>query len=910
MGSFPSFQAILQEVHQGLVGYATDEGPTTKAKLKFSEGEMTLDSFQIQAGKIVYDIFEALDLDEAARRDVSLQLARMGAAYYALKRRTWTFGADDRQIEWMLASHFFAPGLARLAAFWALQDVPDKDMPGGFFWYLPQIDEATEGARVYMPVAQVVDWLLDLMGEGLSSEAAERKDLTLRYPGCEVAFVRTLYNWKGGRTVPQIRSINDYFRDDANLKFSGTYSVAEGATSNEQWEAALTFVKRKGLSAEALRRQIPMAQPGRLQAILDGEASESERLHFVRCISDRYSQPSMRIIRRRLLFARMVQDCYVRLLKHLCPGVRVDNADPLHNKVLQLVAVYQYIYNLTIEANQRSAREDEAAENECFEGLLRPWDAMTLYLSILPSSFGASDELLGDLLTRHFMAMTPGSPLDDQFGLSADMDARIAERRLSWLKQEFDDEQATQRLRSRVRSGSSWRALQAESSFWVVSQISQDPAIGVAAQRQALVRLRELACSDSERMMVVMAELRQLLNPVDGRYLADVQKRVEELLVQAEASPCTDLWQAPILHYRARHHLAMGSFEKAASYCRKAVVFCKSQGFGPLEGVAARDLMAIDLADRRLVPHMYEALFMKMWREGILDGLQEPRLEDAARYVADYFWSDLYRPYPGVCRREPVAKVLVDGALEALMEADPARMRAWIVSNQKMLQKPLPYVQGDSIIMLFIKAVASLEEGLRLCRQDGHGGEGALAALQRVADFWRDAVLMLVELAPQQLDLADFKGQTPLMLMAEYGDHDMVDRMLSAGANPDIQDYRKRTALHAAVRSRNSVCVERLLASHCRTDLVMHEGQTPLHTAVIFGNLQAVKLLLDAAPELAQTKDIANESTPLEIAKGLLEHPEARLQLDSEMRRSGRRCASEAELKVLEGMLLQARYSQ
>lgn len=905
VGAFPSFQAILQKVHQSLVGYAAGEAPSTKTKLKFAAGEMSLDNFQVTAKNIISDIFATLELDEAAWRDMSIHLARMEGAYYALKRRTWTFGADDRQIVWMLASHFFAPGLARIAAFWALHEVPDKDMPGGAFWYLPQIEETDEGARVYMPVAQVVDWLLDLMGEGLSSDAASRTDLTQRYPGCEVAFVRTLYNWKSGGTVPQIRLIKNYFRDDAKLKFSGAFSVAAKATSEEQWAAALAFVNRKGLSAEALRLQIPMIQPGRIEAILKGEADESERLHFVKCISDRYSQPSMSIVRRRLLIARMVQDCYVRLLKFLCPEVSSDNADPLQNKLIQLVVIYQYIYNLTIEAHQRSEVEDEAAENVYFESLLRPWEAVTLYLSILPSCFGSSDELLGELLTRHFMIMTTGFALEDQVGVSIETDARISERRQNWLKQMSEEDDANKKLRSRIRSGSSWRALQAESSFWVVSQVCQNSAIGEDAQRQSLIRMSELANSDSERMAVIVAELHQMLNPMSGRYMLDTQSRVEELLGQAEASPCVAMWRAPLLHYRARHLLAMNDFKQASAVYREVLDVCKRQGFGPLEGESARDLMAIDLADQRLIHHMYETLFMKMWREGIFESQQEPRLEDAARFASEYFWSDLYRPYPSVCRKEPVAKALIDDALEALMEADPARMRAWILSNQKTLQKPLPYVQGDSIMMLFIKAGLSFEAALPRFRQVGYGGEGGLSTLHGLVGFWRDAILMLVELAPQQLALVDFKGQAPLMLMAECGDHDMVGRMLVAGANPDMQDYRKRTALHAAVRSGNVVCVERLLACPCRTDLVMHEGQTPLHTAVIFGNVKVARLLLDAAPELALKKDIANESTPLEIAEGLLEYPEARLHLESEMRRNGRRCASQEELKGMISLLLQ-----
>lgn len=902
MGAFPSFQSLLQEAHQGLVGYATGEGPSTKTKVKFAEGEMSWAGFEAMTKELITAIFEALDLDAAAWRDVSIQLARMEAAYYRLKCRTWTFAADDRQVVWVLASHFFVPGLARLAAFWSLEEAPDKGMPGGQFWYLPQLKADVEGARVHMPVAQVMDWLLDLMGVSLSAAASQRKDLTGKNTDRVESFMRTVYNWRSGESTPEIRMINEYFKDDAELVFQGVFVLPVAANDEERFAAALAFIDRKGLTAEALRLEIPMTQE-RLKDVLTGVADESEKQHFIQCLSERYGQPTLKLVRQRLLFARMVQDSYVRLLKFLCPNVAPDNADPAQNQLLQLIAIYQYVYNLTIAAHCQSGQKGEAAENAWFERQLRPWEAGSLYLSILPSRINVESEELAELLTRQFMTMQPGEKLEDQFGFSPEEEERIAVRRLEWLSQSRIEATAQEQLLLRLRRGSPWRALQAESNFWVISQISQHPSAGQSARDQALSRLRELASSDAERMTIMLAELHQLLNPTDGRYLSDAQEKVETLLAQAEANACANLWQAPLLHYRARHLLAMNEFQRASTLYRKVLTLCKEQGFGPLEGEAARDLMAIELGDRRLVPNAYDSLFLKMWREGIFEGKDEPRLEDVARAASEYFWSDLYRPYPGISRKEPVARHLISEALKILAKADFDSMRAWITANRKVLQKPLAYVQGDSIMMLFIKIGATLQEELSRSQVVRKAGEDGFTALQERAAFWRMAVLMLIELAPQQLNIADFKGQTPLMLMAESGSHGVIEQMLAAGADPDRQDYRQRTALHAAVRSGNPRCVELLLACPCRTDLVMHDGQTPLHTAVILGNLQAIRQLLEVNPALVRVTDVANGATPLEVAEELLHNPEARRHLESEMRRNGRRCATPEELQQMVPML-------
>src|SRR5690606_23436893 len=160
MSALPLPEAILLEIHQSLGGQGY---PTTK-KSKFATGQTSLETHKAMGEEILQAIFKALDMDPQARVDALRKGMECANAYKVLELNTWTFGANQRQILWSLLGHFYVPGLARRVGFWSLAQVLDKGMPGGRFWYLPEPCEVAGKPSLYLPVAQVVDWLLDLLG--------------------------------------------------------------------------------------------------------------------------------------------------------------------------------------------------------------------------------------------------------------------------------------------------------------------------------------------------------------------------------------------------------------------------------------------------------------------------------------------------------------------------------------------------------------------------------------------------------------------------------------------------------------------------------------------------------------------------------------------------------------------------
>lgn len=900
MSALPSVEAIMLEIHQSL---GCQSYPTNK-KNKFATGQASLASHTAMGGDILKAIFNALGIDPEAQQDAICNFMEFGNTYKALELNTWTFAADQRQVLWELLGCFYIPGLARRIGFWSLEQPLDKGMPGGRFWYLPELDEIEGMLRLYLPVAQVTDWLLDLLGMPLEEFADKRSETT---DGAHDGLRRTLYNWRS-TTLPQADTIQKYFADGEALEFAGAFTPDNNRTPAEQFADALGFVKQKKLTAQKLRFEIPMTQLGRLEAVIESCADADEQAVFVKCLAERYVEPSMHTIRQRFLLARTVQDGYFRLLKYLCPDVDRQCTDPNQNKLLQLFAIYKIIYNLTVKAWQTCRHEGEAAENIWFEQHLPEWDKLDLFLSILPSRRESASLELALLLTRKFSEMQKDDEIEGHVGLDEQSAAPIIkrnyQRRMTLAKEILRESH----LLARVKQSSPWRALQGEHSFWVISQLAQHTDFSPRAKEAAIQRLRELAATPAQTVQAITLELDSCLNSNGKKNPKDMSAKVQALLNEAESSEGYQLWKAVILQYKAKHLLACNDFKEAGRLFKEALEEASERNYGPLRGEVARDCLALEVANQKLIHNNHEKYYRYMLAGGVMAECEDvPSIEETARWASECFWNDLYKPYHGVPRLKPRSSEISHKMFEELkplfIAGNQEGLELWIKTNRKLLSSNLPDVDGNSVIMLLIKMYTSFLKKLPLLeRMVQLELKEDPALLKIMLGHLRLFLEQIARSSPKQLNIPDLKRQTPLMLMTEVGDTELVKIMLQAGADPEMQDWKGMTALHSAIKSGESGCIDALLDHPCRLDQVTHDGRSPLHTASWTGNLHAVKRLIQMAPELAWQRD-SKKVTPLELVEFFIEHPEGLKNFSGVLAAQGNRCASKGELMLVMQLL-------
>lgn len=907
MALLPSFETVLLKVQQGL-GLDLKLGPR---KQRFIEQKMRLDNHLDMVGSLLDGIFTSLEMDEQARKDAMGNILEWANFYKALELNTWTGNASEQQVLWHLLAYAYVPGLARRLAFWSLAGMEvqrpfDTGMPGGEFWFLPDWD--MEADKVELPVPQVINWLLDLLDASSFQESKTglgRK--LLREENGDDSVVATLRNWSKGTKPQSAEKIEQLFPDDATLDFAGAFLLDKSSSVDEQFQAALALILRKGLDAHTLRNQIPMAVE-QLEPIVNGNATEEDKQKFIRLIALRYAKPSMSTIRQRLRVARAAQDGYRSLLKALC-GDKIDATctDPTQNKLLQLIVLFQNIYNLTIAAwkNADSVEDQDA----WFEAQFAPWDREDLLLSIMPSQRETAYLELAQRLTRQFMSLEQDSPLEDLIALGGWNAKSVIDRRRLSLRQEHEEDLRLMALIDKVRRSSPWRSLETESSFWVLSQFAQEKTLSDNARAMAIKRMRNLAATPGQTVSAIMLELGFLLNEEPKQRPKDIQQRVQSLLDEAQASQGYEEWKAPLLHLRAKNYLMQNEFDQACEDFKAALNACSERGFGAVRGEIARDGWAAEIAMRGFIPNNQEVFYRSMLSYGMFpDGVLS--IEDTAVRSEEFFWNDLYHPYPGVEWKKRLTKQVFDTVLaetfELIEKADWDGLRVWMKRHAKQLREAnFKDARCDSVLLLWLKILHTFESKLPALK--------AMLPLDMVSEFEkvdrhvrnrRHAIGLLLEVWPEQAKMADFKGQTPLMLAADNGDAELT-RLLATQSNVDAQDYRGRTALHSAVSGRSPECVAIVL--DCDPDIAkvtIGEEQTVLHTALRFGQPDCVRLILEEFRCLASQTNSA-EQTPLDMARDILENlADWRAFMHKENRHTGSKVDFEAIIALLESSAL------
>lgn len=877
MGTLPKIESVLLEINQSLGG---NTGYTTVQKNKFATGKISISKQSEMMKTTILSIFEKLGVRPNSFDAIWQSLTNIANTYKGLELKTWTFNADQKQINWMLLTHFLVPGLARFSAFQAIQTPFDKGMPGGYFWYLPEVIEIDGNKKLILPVTQVIDWLTDLLGTDVSNVANQSPDIDIQN------LKRSLYNWKNGTNTIRYSSIYEYFPDRLSLDFEGAFTVDKIITLDEQFNQALAFINKKNLNAQKLKFEIPLSEEI-LTDILQGNVNEDEKIKLIECLLDRYSEPSIEVIRQRLVVASVVQDIYHRLVKSLWSDVDNYCIDPTKNKVLQLFALYKGVYNLTIEAWRNCRDKGEFAEDMWFEAHLPEWDKQSIFLSILPSGKETAIDELATYLSYSFR-INASDVLDDIIGHDPESCTKIAERTVRKLHNFYEEQTKTQELKARMQQSSPWRALHNEQNYWVVSGVAQSVDLPISLKEMTAKRMRELANTPIEKILVFIPELAYYLNGESKNRPKDCKNKVEALLHEAEKTEGYDLWKFAILQYKAKHLLAQNNFDEASKYFRDALEESFKCSYGLMTGEIAQDCLAVAVANQKLITNNHEKYYREMLSGGMIESNQIPSIEEVARWAYSYFWEDLYKPYPGVKPEQPLSHTMVKTALDKLFplleQNDLAGLKDWLSSNNALFKSSLPDVEGNSMLMLMLKLFLKAQKVMDA----------------KIVEAWENLLKDIFQKYPKQLNISDIKGQTPLMLAVEARETMLVEQMFLARADANIQNYQGMTALHTACKIRSPKVFDTFCTESSDWNLRTVDGRLPLHTACWSGNIYVVKKLVHLAPKQLWEKDHAG-FTSLELVEYLIENPEALDILRQQSRKNGYSCGTQQELeKILE----------
>ncbi|PNH06640.1 Ankyrin repeat domain-containing protein 50 [Tetrabaena socialis] len=105
----------------------------------------------------------------------------------------------------------------------------------------------------------------------------------------------------------------------------------------------------------------------------------------------------------------------------------------------------------------------------------------------------------------------------------------------------------------------------------------------------------------------------------------------------------------------------------------------------------------------------------------------------------------------------------------------------------------------------------------------------------------------------------DWEGQTALHAASQWGNTEVVEALLQAGADAEAKDDAGQTALHLACNEGHTEAVEALLHAGADRRAKDNDSQTPLHLASQEGHVEVMKALLRAVADTAAEDEDEDE---------------------------------------------------
>jgi len=859
MATFPTFEATLIEIANAL---GASKGLQTTKKNKFKDGDMSLDNiFETWKG-ILNSISDVLGLDEKAKNDLISNIEHDYQIHKTIELNVFSFRASKQKIVWHYLSRVLIPAIARHAAFWQIQSKIDAGMPGGKFWYLPIIQPTKLTTEIELPVQQVLNWLVDLIEEP-RTKLAKNIEKDLRIYESSGTILKNLYNWQNAKNTPEISSINNTFPEEVKITFQGCFLPD---TKNSEFEQALEFTNKKGHTAESLQHEISLSCED-LKYILKDDCSDNKKEEFIWKLKERYQQPPQKTIRQRLLVARAVQEGYGRLVKFLTPTIDKQCLDFEKNKTLQLIKLYEVVYNNTMDAHAQCAHLGEEAENKYFT---KNQPAFFRYDLLLCTSYEKypTVPLVAPRLNEIFSTSGKEKEIDDIFPTSKEGIEKRQSEYIDNLNKQRVASNTTNKLINRLkRKIAPFKTLKNIIDFDFVYEASHLTYNSPKIKPLILQRLIELEATPEHEIKRLILELNELFTV--EQFDTSTEERATTLLEQAKNNVESFLWRPQLLRFEAYHHIGKNKIKEAERLFNQAMDECKNFNFGPLRGELARDAFAIAISNQKLIPNNHEKYFRDILFHGGLDSSKStnatiPSIFDVSRELHEYFWKNLYKCYPNYTSlfsnsQKDFELFFTDIAPHI---KDGTDIKQVLKKHKHLKNKQLKHPQSDSIIFLLMKVSYDMLTKIKTNETRFNIPHDMILEAESIFDKSMSVIRAVIQEWPEIVDLSDFKQQTPLMLAANYKDYKTVEVLLNAKANSNLKDITGRTALHAACASRCSKSANLLIENGIDGVIANFKGSTALHTSVRLGEINITKTILKNFPELAFIKDLDGKTPP------------------------------------------------
>jgi ankyrin repeat protein len=140
-------------------------------------------------------------------------------------------------------------------------------------------------------------------------------------------------------------------------------------------------------------------------------------------------------------------------------------------------------------------------------------------------------------------------------------------------------------------------------------------------------------------------------------------------------------------------------------------------------------------------------------------------------------------------------------------------------------------------------------------------------------------VKKIIEKDPNQINIQDELGKTPLYYASSHGHNDIVEFLLAHNANIELGNILGERPLAKAAYFKHYDTVKTLLEHGAMVNYRDESGRTPLHDAACYSGKDIIDILISYGADVSAKSDSnytplhqAVESNNIEAAKALVEH--------------------------------------
>lgn len=672
MAAVPTFEALLLELRKSF-GLQLPKERSKFVQMKKSEAV-----HKKALNELKHDLVQHLGFSPEDAHAFDSQASDLSITSLKLSQGLNVGVIEQKQLLWLLATHIYVPFIARLAAFWQGQEIMDKGMPAHQFWYLP---EEVDG-ELQLPFVQVWNWLEDLIFDplnnlenqiyGQENDRAKSKRLGIT----RESFKRTLSNWKKTTGKESAKLIEDYFSDDLEIKYKGTFIYRDDESLDENYHRAIQLLKKKGFTGKTLFLEIQMESADQLDQILSGNSSEYHKEVFLKLIETRFAQPSNQTLIRYFSMAQAFQNAYVRFGK-IIHGSEFDplSTDQKKNKMNQLIAIYKHVYNLTystsLEINPDGYYPLFNKENSVFSERVPELFRYTLYQSIcfgVNGKDGVSEAivhingLVFSLVSQEIPNILTYSTdvhsesykdESDLYQLGVVMGLDLADDYKKLVVKYGDNLSQLVSIDKQKSNKKKIAQIKVEKNPISLISVGANLNNSLQVKRAIFHRLATLKLTPKQRIEHYIAELAFLLNNETKFNRPDnAESIVEKILNEAKLNHYYDNVKSDFLQFEAKHELSKGNIKVAEKLFKQALALPDKMSVASNRGEIARDLFALRAANQDTIKgyatNNQESLYRDMKYFGGFDMPDQMEPLKALYWIEDTSLFNLNKIYPSI----------------------------------------------------------------------------------------------------------------------------------------------------------------------------------------------------------------------------------------------------------------------